>query len=55
MIEILQMSGDQTSAFDAQDFLSNALGSDFFNRYNPNRSLIDQLEEYFYGGDENCE
>jgi len=51
-IEILQaLGGDKASAFDAQDFLSNALGAEFFNpRYHdPNLPLDYQLTKFFFG------
>ncbi len=49
-IEVLQaLGGDRASAFDAQDFLSNALGAKFFKRYNPELTLGDQLNKYFFG------
>lgn len=55
LIEILQFSGDRASSFDAQDFLSNALGSDFFNEYNPSNPLDYELKKYFFGIIEDCE
>jgi hypothetical protein len=49
-IEILQaLGGDKASAFDAQDFLSNALGAWFFKSYDPKLSLDYQLNKFFFG------
>jgi len=48
LVEMLQLSGDNPSSFDAQDFLSNTLGADFFeNYYDPNGDLSEQLKQYF--------
>lgn len=46
--EVLQrIQGYSDSAFDAQDFLSNKLGSDFFGTYDPKKNFDDQLREFF--------
>jgi len=51
-IELLQAIpglGGSESAFDPQDFYSNALGRDFFkNFYEPGKaSIADQMRDYF--------
>lgn len=47
-IEILQaLGGDRSSAFDPQDFFSNALGSQFFSSYDPSKPLSPQLRAFF--------
>jgi RHS repeat-associated protein len=53
--EMGQLFGDNDSAFDAQDFLSNAIGADFYefleeNEYDPEDPLAPLLKEYFFGG-----
>jgi hypothetical protein len=47
LVELAQLLADNKSAFDAQDFLSNYLGSEFFRTYNANRALGDQLKQFF--------
>jgi RHS repeat-associated protein len=47
-IEIFQaLGGDRSSAFDPQDFFSNALGSQFFSSYDPSKPLSPQLRAFF--------
>ena len=51
LIEAAQIFIDWDSAFNAQDFLSNAIGDDFFdNHYDPSKPLAPQLKQYFFGG-----
>jgi len=53
-IELVQLlGGDRDSAFDAQDFLSNAMGRDFFDAYDPTQPFDYQLVKFFYGVIEN--
>ena len=47
MIEFVQSWKDPESAFHAQDFLSNKLGADFFDNYDPSFPLDAQLRSYF--------
>ncbi len=47
LVELAQLLAGNKSAFDAQDFLSNYLGSEFFRTYNANRALGDQLKQFF--------
>jgi RHS repeat-associated protein len=56
-IEMLQLLGDRGSAFDAQDFFSNALGSQFFRYYDARsrRSLKRQLRDFFARRANRCE
>jgi len=47
-VEIMQrIGGDPHSAFDPQDFFSNALGGKFFENYDPSKDISIQLEEFF--------
>ncbi|MDP3089954.1 MAG: RHS repeat-associated core domain-containing protein [Nitrospira sp.] len=47
-VEIVQaLGGDIKSAFDPQDFFSNALGKQFFNTHDPSKPLGPQLDEFF--------
>ncbi len=47
-VEIIQgLGGDRKSAFDPQDFYSNALGAEFFRTYDPKKPLADQLRAFF--------
>lgn len=52
LIELAQLIGDNASAFDAQDFLSNAMGSEFFRSrsYDKTKPLGDQLRQFFNPG-----
>ena len=47
VVEIVQLLGDQESAFHSQDFFSNALGAKFFRRFNPDADISEQLEKFF--------
>jgi len=47
-VEIAQaLQGIRNSAFDPQDFYSNAIGTQFFKNYDPSKSLSDQLRDFF--------
>ena len=47
-VEIAQfLGGYHQSAFDPQDFYSNALGAEFFRTYDPKKSLVNQLRDFF--------
>ncbi|MEW6096924.1 MAG: RHS repeat-associated core domain-containing protein, partial [bacterium] len=47
-VEISQLITAPGSALDAQDFLSNYLGQEFFDRYyDPNGDFLEQLRRYF--------
>ena len=46
--EIIQaVLGQYDSAFDPQDFYSNALGAKFFSTYDPRKPLAPQLRGFF--------
>jgi RHS repeat-associated protein len=49
LIEFAQLFSDPGSAFDAQDFLSNALGAEFYEEYYQGKgfSMQDSLNKYF--------
>ena len=48
LIEVLQLFYEPESALDAQDFFSNALGSEFFDDYyNPEFEIGPQLRHFF--------
>lgn len=46
-VEIIQKLAGHPSAFDPQDFYSNALGAEFFRTRDPRRSLGEQLWDFF--------
>jgi hypothetical protein len=58
LVETLQLISDRNSASDSQDFLSNAMGNDFYrNYYNKYKDMfpINQiLEKYFKNLENNC-
>ena len=51
-IELRQMlDRNNPSAFDPQDFYSNALGAEFFRGYDPKKPVADQLNDFFKNRD----
>lgn len=53
-VEILQIFKDPQSAFQGQDFYSNTLGKEFFQTYNPNKDLTQQLNTFFQKRGQKC-
>lgn len=53
-VEIMQIIKDPQSAFQGQDFYSNTLGKEFFNDYNPNKDLTQQLNTFFQERGKQC-